>query len=163
VSADRERASDGRERYVGPAELAAQKGLLGMLLAGGAEASRVRAELALSDFADPLLRGLAEVVWDEGAAGEAVDVGALLDRLSTPEEAAVITEISIIPIDEDDGARVCDDYIRVIRRAAVEAEIAAVDREIETAEMTGDEEKLLARVAARQKLARELSDLTGGE
>jgi hypothetical protein len=39
---------------------------------------------------------------------------------------------------------------RVARRAAVKAEIAAVDREIETAEMTGDEEKLLARVAARQ-------------
>jgi replicative DNA helicase len=147
---------------VGAAELAAQKGLLGILLAGGPDALRVREELAASDFADPLLRGLAETIWDEGSGGEAVDVGALLDRLTDPEEAAVITEISVVPIDEDDGARVCDDYIRVIRRAAVEAEIVAVDREIETAEMTGDEEKLLQRVAARHRLATRLSELTGG-
>jgi DNA primase len=158
-----ELAADGRERFVGPAELAAQKGLLGVLLSGGAAAARVREELTSSDFADPLLRGLAVVLWDAGPGGEAVDVGALLDRLSTPEEAAVITEISVVPIEEDDGARVCDDYIRVIRRAAVEAEIAAVDREIESAEMTGDEDKLLARVAARQELATRLSELTGGE
>jgi DNA primase len=157
------RTADRGERAVGAAELAAQKGLLGILLAGGPDAARVREELATSDFAHPLLRGLAESVWDEDSGGEAVDVGALLDRLSTPEEAAVITEISVVPIDEDDGTRVCDDYIRVIRRAAVEAEIAAVDREIETAEMTGDEEKLLQRVAARHKLATRLSELTSGE
>jgi hypothetical protein len=145
---------------VGAAELAAQKGLLALLLAGGPESARVREELSVSDFSDPLLRGLAETLMADGDAP--VDVGALLDRLSTPEEAAVITEISVLPADEDDGARVCDDYIRVIRRAAIEAQISAVDREIETAEMTGDEEKLLKRVMARQELAAKLSELTSG-
>ena len=67
------------------------------------------------------------------------------------------------PSDDDNGGRVCDDYIRVIRRSAIEAEIAEVDREIETAEMTGDEEKLLTRVAERQELARRLSELSGGD
>jgi hypothetical protein len=98
-----------------------------------------------------------------GGSGEAVDVGAFLDRLSTPEEVAVVTGISVAPPDDHDGGRVCDDYIRVIRRSAIEAEIASVDREIETAEMTGDEEKLLSRVAARQELARRLSELSGGD
>ncbi|HYW68256.1 MAG TPA: toprim domain-containing protein, partial [bacterium] len=153
----------GTERAAGAAELAAQKGLLGVLMAGGEQARRVREELEPSDFQTPLLRGLAENLMAGDAAGEPVDVGALLDRLSTPEEAAVVTGISIAASDDDDGGRVCDDYIRVIRRSAIEAEIAAVDREIETAEMTGDEEKLLARVAARQELARKLSELSGGE
>ena len=96
-------------------------------------------------------------------ASETLDVGALLDRLSSPEEASVITEISVAPPDDHNGVRVCDDYIKIIRRSAIEAEIAAVDREIETAEMTGDEEKLLARVQARQELARRLRELSAGD
>jgi hypothetical protein len=92
-----------------------------------------------------------------------VDVRALLDRLEGPEESSVITEISVVSPDDDNGGRLCDDYIRVIRRHAIEAEIAEVDRDIETAEMTGDEEKLLARVAARQELARRLKELSIGD
>ncbi|MFH1690600.1 MAG: DNA primase [Candidatus Eisenbacteria bacterium] len=148
-------------RAMGAAELAAQKGLVGILLTGGDEARRVNEELTPSDFTDPVLSGLAEQLMRE--CGETVDVGALLDRLSTPDEAAVITEISVVPSDDDNGGRVCGDYIRVIRRSAIEAEIAAVDREIETAEMTGDEEKLLSRVTARQELARRLSELAGSD
>jgi len=149
------------ERVAGAAELAAQRGLLGLLLAGAAEAGRVREELKPSDFTDPLMRGLAERLMEDGGAG-AVDVGAFLDRLSSPEEASIITEISVVPSDDDNGGRACDDYIRIIRRSAIEAEIAAVDREIETAEMTGDEEKLLARAHARQELARRLRELSAG-
>jgi len=150
------------ERVVGAAELAAQKGLLGLLLAGGDEAHRVREELGPSDFTDPLLRGLVERLMGEQGAG-AVDVGALLDQLPSPEEASVVTEISVAPSDDDNGGRACDDYIRTIRRSAIETEIEAVDREIETAEMTGDEEKLLARVHARQELARRLRELSAGD
>ena len=150
------------ERVVGAAELAAQKGLLGLLLGGGDEAARVRGELGSSDFTDPLMRGLAERLMGEQGAG-AVDVGALLDQLPSPEEASVVTEISVAPSDDDNGGRACDDYIRTIRRSAIETEIEAVDREIETAEMTGDEEKLLARVHARQELARRLRELSAGD
>ena len=150
------------ERVVGAAELAAQKGLLGLLLAGGDEAVRVREELEPSDFTDPLMRGLAERLMVEQGAGT-VDVGALLDQLSSPEEASVITGISVVPSDDDNGGRACDDSIRIIRRSAIETEIGVVDREIETAEMTGDEEKLLARVHARQELARRLRELSAGD
>jgi len=150
------------ERVVGAAELAAQKGLLGLLLAGGDEAARVRGELEPSDFTDPLMRALAErLMGEEGAV--TVDVRALLDRISSPEEASVITELSVAPSDDDNGGRACDDYIRIIRRSAIETEIGVVDREIETAEMTGDEEKLLARVHARQELARRLRELSVGD
>jgi len=131
-----------------------------VLLSGGEEAGRVREELRPSDFTDPTLRSLAERLLD--ATGD-VSVGALLDRLESPEEAAVLTEISILPSDDDNGGRACDDYIRAIRRSAIEAEIAAVDRDIETAELTGDEEKLLSRVGARQELARRLKELSAGE
>jgi len=150
------------ERVVGAAERAAQKGLLGLLLAGGDRALRVREELEPSDFTDPLMRGLAERLMGEEGAG-AVDVGAFLDKLSSSEEASIITEISVAPSDDDNGGRACDDYIRIIRRSAIETEIGVVDREIETAEMTGDEEKLLARVHARQELARRLSELSAGD
>jgi DNA primase len=153
-------AASAPEREVGAAERAAQKGLIGVLLAGGDSARRVREELSLSDFTEPVLRALAEAVMAHETE-EAVDVGAMLDRLPSPEEAALLTEISVEQPDDDDGGRACDDYIRVIRRSAIEAEIAAVDREIETAEMTGDEEKLLARAAARQELARKLKELSG--
>ncbi len=121
----------------------------------------MREELDPSDFTDPLMRGLAEQLMGEEGAGT-IDVGALLDRLSSPEEASIITEISVAPSDDDNGGRACDDYIRIIRRSAIEAEIVAVDREIETAEMTGDEEKLLARIHARQELARRLKELSAG-
>jgi DNA primase len=149
------------ERSVGAAELAAQRGLLGILLSGGDQAHRVREELVPSDFTDPLMRGLAEQLMGEEGAGT-IDVGALLDRLSSPEEASIVTELSVAPSDDDNGGRACDDYIRIIRRSAIEAEIVAVDREIETAEMTGDEEKLLARIHARQELARRLKELSAG-
>ena len=123
---------------------------------------RVRAELAPTDFTDPLMRGLAELLLGKEGA-ESIDVGALLDQISSPEEASVITEISVAPSDDDNGGRACDDYIGIIRRSAIQAEIGAVDREIETAEMTGDEEKLLARVHARQELARRLRELSAGD
>jgi DNA primase len=155
-----ERADAVPERRATAAEMAAQKGLLAALLAGGGPAQRVREEMSPSDFIDPTLRSLAERLL--GESGDA-NVGALLDTIESPEGRAILTEISIVPFDEDNGERACDDYIRAIRRSAIEAEIAAVDRDIETAELTGDEEKLLARVAARQELARRLSELRAGE
>lgn len=151
---------EASSRRPGAAELAAQRGLLGLLLSGGEAAERVRTELLPSDFTDPVLRSLAETVM--GASTD-LSVAALLDRVDSAEEAAILTEITIAPSDDENGGRACDDYIRAIRRSAIEAEIAAVDREIETAELTGDEEKLLARVAARQELARRLSELSAGE
>lgn len=166
------RASKGRGRKGGgtgetgtakPATLAesalaeAQKGLLSLLLAGGAEAGRVREEVAPEDFAEGVLRSLAERLLRD----EAAEVGALLSSVS-PEEAAVLTEIAVESVEDENGSRVCDDYIGAMRRARILAEIEAVDREIETAEMTGDDEKLLSRMAARQKLALRLRELAAG-
>ncbi len=147
-------------RKVTGAELAAQKGLLAVLVAGGAAADRAREELEPADFTDSAVRSLAERLL---AASGPVDVGALVDRVESPEEAAIITEISFIPMDDENGEDVCGDYIRTIRRTGIEAEIEVVEREIETAEMTGDEEKLLSQVAARQELARRLKELSAGE
>jgi DNA primase len=136
----------------------AQKGLLGLVIGGGAPAERVRAEVGLGDFVEPVLRRLAERLF----ADEACDPGSLIDRVSA-EEAAVLAEIAVSEVDEENGCQLCDDYIRTMRRARIEAQIEAVDREIETAEMTGDEEKLLSRVAARQELARKLRELAAGD
>ncbi|MBN2564829.1 MAG: DNA primase [Candidatus Eisenbacteria bacterium] len=154
--------SAGKDRG-GPGDsalVAAQKGLLALLLEAGPEAGRVRQEVALDDFTEPVLRSLAERLLAAEGGGDR-DVGSLLSRASV-EEAAVLTEICITETDEDNGRRVCDDYIRTVRRARIEAQIEAVDRQIETAEMTGDEEKLLSQVAARQELARRLKELAAG-
>jgi DNA primase len=155
-------AGEGRRpgREPGSAELAAQKGLLGVLLAGGRNALRLAKELSPEDFSDPALRALASLAFSELDDEGSIDAGSLLDRVEDPGGAAVITELSIDPPDEENGGRACDDYIRVIRKCAIEAEIRAVDREIEAAEMTGDDEKLLLRVAARQELARRLGALS---
>jgi DNA primase len=144
------RASDGA---LGEAE----KGLLALLLAGGQAASVVRKEIEPADFTDGVMRSLAERLLKE----EGVEIGSFLN-LATPEEAAILTELAIGVADDENGRRVCDDYIRTMRKARIEAQIAAVDRDIETAEMTGDEEKLLSRVADRQELARRLRELTVG-
>jgi hypothetical protein len=135
----------------------AQKGLLGLLLAGGEQAARVREELSPEDFDEGVLRALAERL----LSGDAVEVGAILS-VSSPEEAAVLTAMTVEPIDEDNGSQACDDYIGAMRRARIQAEIEAVEREIETAELTGDDEKLLSRMAARQKLALRLRELAAG-
>ena len=141
-----------------PASLAAQKGLLGLVLAGGDAARRVRAEVSPSDFTDPHLRTIAERVY---AAGDEIDIAGLAQGLGR-EEASLLTEVCMLPGDEEDGARLCDDYIRTLKRLVVEAEVRLVDDEIRAAEMTGDEARLLAGVARRQELARRLTDLSVG-
>lgn len=141
-----------------PASLAAQKGLLGLVIAGGDAARRVRAEVSPSDFTDPHLRTIAERLY---AAGEEIDIAGLAQGLGR-EEASLLTEVSMLPADEEDGARLCDDYVRTLRRVVVEAEIRLVDDEIRAAEMTDDEARLLAGVARRQELARRLTDLSVG-
>jgi DNA primase len=144
-------------RAADPASLAAQKGLLGLLVQGGDAARRIRGEVAVSEFADPVVRSLAERVY---AAGDAPDVAGLAQGLGR-DAASLLTEVSMAPA-EDDGARVCEDYIRTVRRLEVEAQIRAVDDEIRAAEMTDDEARLLSGVARRQELARRLSDLSVG-
>jgi hypothetical protein len=144
-------------RAADPASLAAQKGLLGLLVQGGDAARRIRGEVAVSEFADPVVRSLAERVY---AAGDAPDVAGLAQGLGR-DAASLLTEVSMAPA-EDDGPRVCEDYIRTVRRLEVEAQIRAVDDEIRAAEMTDDEARLLSGVARRQELARRLSDLSVG-
>ena len=148
---------------IGAAEVEAQKGLLAVLLTGGAAADRVRSELSPDSFRDPVMHSLARRLMEGDSPPDGVNVAALLDRLESADEAAVLTEVSMISFHEDDGGEACDDYIRVIRRSEIKAQIAAVEREIESAEMTGDEEKLLSRVGARQELARRLRELNAGD
>ncbi len=143
-----------------PASLAAQKGLLALAIAGGDAARRVRAEVSPSEFTDLRLRAIAERVYAVGDGG--IDIAGLAQGLGR-EEASLLTEVSVLPADDgEDGARLCDDYIRTLRRVVVEAEIRLVDDEIRAAEMTDDEARLLAGVARRQELARRLTELSVG-
>lgn len=142
-----------------PASLAAQKGLLALAIAGGDAARRVRAEVSPSEFTDLRLRAIAERVYAEGDGG--IDIAGLAQGLGR-EEASLLTEVSVLPADDEDGARLCDDYIRTLRRVVVEAEIRLVDDEIRAAEMTDDEARLLAGVTRRQELARRLTELSVG-
>ena len=138
--------------------LAAQKGLLAILIAGGDAAALARAEVGPSDFPDPVARAIAERIY---ASGSEVDVAALAQGLGR-DEASLLTEVSVLEGEDEDGARLCDDYIRTLRRLEVEAEIRAVDDDIRAAELGNDEVRLLAGVARRQELARRLTELSVG-
>jgi len=151
-------AGEVRDADRAPASVAAQKGLLGLVVAGGDAARRVRGEVDLSEFTDPLVRAVAERVY---AAGDTVDVAGLSQGLGR-EELSILTEVSLLPGGDDDGARLCEDYIRTLRRLQVEAEIRAVEDDIRAAELTDDESRLLAGVARRQELARRLTELSVG-
>mgnify|MGYP001149042356 CR=1 FL=1 len=131
-----------------------------MLLAGGQDSARIRDELSSRDFEDPLVGALAAHVLDNCEAGTRVDASALLAVLEDLSCRDLIAELSVLEPEERDGARLCDDYIRTVRRAQVRAEIRAVDREIESAEMTDDEAALLSCAARRQELAGRLRELS---
>lgn len=143
-----------------PGLLSAQKGLLAMLLAGGQDSARIRGELGPRDFEDPLVGALVAHVLENCEAGTRVDASALIAAFEDPACRDLIAELSVLEPEERDGARLCDDYIRTVRRAQVRAEILAVDREIESAEMTDDDAALLSCAARRQELARRLRELS---
>jgi hypothetical protein len=160
---ERPRESGGREAPMPDATSAAERGILGLLLAGGEAAERTRRLLSVDDIGDGVVRSLVLRVFEESEPGEPVDVAALLDRVGSPEEAALLTELSILPVTDVDGARLCGDYIRIVKRTRIEARVRAVDRAIETAEMLGNEDELLSLAAERQDLARRLRELSVGE
>jgi DNA primase len=150
---------DADGSIVESAALAAQKGLLSLLLAGGAPAEVIRSELSPVDFEDPIVRSVVEAAYQEYGAGEPIDAAALLDRVGGPEETALLTELSVIVDALTDGERLCDDYIRTIRRSRIEGRIRELERAIEAAEMTNSDDELLSLVGERQELARRLTEL----
>jgi DNA primase len=141
------------------AKAAAEKGLLGLLLLGGTPARVVREELSPEDFEDPIIREVVRAVYEAGPSEEPVDAAALLDRVGGSEEAALLTGLSVAPDGLADGERLCDDYIRTIRRSRIEMRIRELERAIEAAEMTNSDDKLLRLVAERHELARQLAEL----
>lgn len=137
----------------------AERGLLGALVAGGPAARRVRAAIEPRDFAAAECRALAEMIYGIPDEESAVDVATLLAETTDQAVARLLTEVAVSEVTSADSGRLCDDYIRTLQRAGIEAEIRAVERAIESAEIAGDESELLARVARRQELARRLIDL----
>lgn len=150
-------AADGST--VEDASLAAQKGLLGLLLAGGAPAEAVRNELSPADFEHPVIRSIVEAAYQAAGADGSIDAAGLLDRVGT-EEAALLTELSVLSEGLTDGDRQCGDYIRTIERTRIEVRIRELERAIEAAEMTNSDDELLTLIAERQELARRLTELT---
>jgi len=146
-------------RGIEGAALAAQKGLLVILLQGGDAAALVAASVSPEDFEDPTLRNMAERLLS-APTGEPVDVSALVGEVEDAAMRAVLTELSVVSTEGRDGGRLCDDYIRTVRKTKIEVEIRSVERLIRTAEMTDDQNELLTQVARRQELARQLSDLS---
>ncbi len=143
------------------ATLTAERGLVAILLRGGDGARSVADALTPSDFADPTLREIAGKVLEAGAPDEPVDVSALVGDTEDRVVRALVTELSMEPEGvAEDGGRLCGDYIRTVRRSKIEAEIRAVERLIRSAELTDDQDALLDKVALRQELARQLTELS---
>ncbi len=138
----------------------AQKGLLGLLLAGGEGAERVRSCLEASDLTHPEIRMLAERILAGPASEDPIDIAALVDPRDDRSLAVLLTELTVLDPVERDGGRLCDDYIGVIRKAQIEGQIRDVDKEIRAAELTGDEERATEAIIRRQELAQLLSGLS---
>jgi hypothetical protein len=162
-SADRATREPPAGDAVDGADLRAQKGLLAMLLAGGEAARRVREEMRPDDFSDPTVRLAVETIVRTSAGSDSVDVAALISGVDDPEAATLLSELAVVDPPDRDGGRLCGDYIRVVRRSQLEGEIRAVDREIQTAELSDDEEALLLHVARRQELANRLKELSADQ
>lgn len=158
-SSARARGGRDREPVIEEAGVAAQKGLLSIVVCGGDAAVRVRTEVTPGDFCDPAARAIAELIWNV----DSVDVAALLSRIEDVDEAGLLSELAVLASSVGDGARLCDDYIRTIERSRIEERIRSLDREIETAEMTRSDDRLLSLAADRQDLARQLRELTTGK
>ena len=142
------------------AHYAAQKGLLGLLLAGGEGAERVRSCLEASDLTHPEIRILAERILAGPASEDPIDIAALVDPRDDRSLAVLLTELTVLDPVERDGGRLCDDYIGVIRKTQIEGQIRDVDKEIRAAELTGDEERATEAIIRRQELAQLLSGLS---
>lgn len=141
------------------AELKAQKGLLSLVVCGGAPADRIREAVTPEDFTDPVARAAAQLVWGVGE----VDVASLLSSVDDRETTGLLSELAVLTPPESDCLRLCDDYIRTIERSRIKAGIRSIDRAIETAEMSRSDEDLLSLAAERQDLARRLRELAAGE
>jgi len=155
-----EAGGEAGERAISGATRAAERGLLALLLAGGEGAARVTSLVTTDDFADPGLRAIAGRILPGLSDGGPVDVSALVGELGDAGQGALLTELTLASGEGRDGERLSGDYIRTIRRAKIETEIKAVERRIRTAEMTDDEDELLAQVARRHELARRLRELS---
>ncbi len=139
---------------------AAQKGLLGLLLAGGEGAERVRSCLEEGDFTDPGIRILAERILAGSVSEGPIDIAALIDPRDDRSLAVLLTELTVLDPVERNGGRLCDDYIGVIRKTKIEGQIRDVDKEIRAAELTGDEQRATEAIIRRQELAQLLSGLS---
>jgi DNA primase len=149
-------------RPVLTASMEAQKGLLALALRGGAMAARIVDEVSCEDFDDPLARAIAEEVLPRIARGGPLDAASLLDELDDEDAADLLAEIAVLETVEEDGERLCDDYIGTVRRARLQQEIRQAERAIQSAEMAGDEDALISSMALRQELARRLAGLSAG-
>lgn len=159
VAEERDERPGGEARGIGTAVERAQRGLLATLVAGGPTALEVRRSVEPADFGEAPCRALAEKIYEILDAGAPLDVGGLLDDLDDGAVARLLTEVAVMEEAGEDSGRLCHDYIRTLRRASLEAEIRAVERAIESAEIAGDDGELLSRVARRQELARRLIEL----
>ena len=157
---DERKRADETAPLVGAAELAAQKGLLGMLIRSTDDARALLERIAPDEFSDPTIRSVVERISGSVSRGDPIDVSALIDDLSEDRARVLLAEISVESEAPEYGDRLCDDYIRALRRSGVRREIAEIERRIRTAEMTDDEGALISCITRRQELARRLSELS---
>ncbi len=154
------RHGEAADRDTTGAHYAAQKGLLGLLLAGGEGAEYVRSHISASEFTNPDIRTLVERILAGSTSESQVDIAALIDPEDDSVPAVLLTELTVSESSQRDGSRLCDDYIGVIRKTQIEGRIRDVDKEIRAAELTGDERRATEAVVRRQELAQELSALS---
>jgi len=128
----------------------AQLGLIKIFTNGGrSERQLIRDLVAIDQFTDPFLKGLAEIlfpIYDE------VDYAAIVDKFEKKSERELVTKILMEESYEMDHEKEMTDYINVLRSAPLKKQISDLRLTIRTLERKGeDPADIVLELSALQK------------
>jgi hypothetical protein len=120
----------------------------------------VRELITPDDFGDPTARSLAERLLASASGDAPPDVASMIGELVGSEGGRLLAELSAECRENQNGDRLCGDYVRTIRKRQLEEEVRRIDSAIRAAEMTDDEVRLDSLMEQRQELAARLMELS---
>jgi len=121
--------------------------LIHLMLAHTEAARRIREQVTLDDFSDPLARTVAGTLFRLVDEGFPVEIGRAVDRIENEEARKLLTQIGFQLIEFENPIKAAQDCIRQIRREGAENKI----RELKTQRNKAMEEGLAERSRELQK------------
>tara|TARA_B100000686_G_scaffold339560_1_gene413842 strand:- start:2362 stop:4113 length:1752 start_codon:yes stop_codon:yes gene_type:complete len=115
--------------------------LVQLLLAGGQIAETIRSEISLEAYQDSGYQEVAKVFYAQLDLGEPIRADRAMDRLKSDEGKALLSRLSVSPMEFDDSARATADCIRRVKTKELEEKIKSLKKERREAEKAGETER----------------------